>query len=105
MRNKSKLSRKKPELLREGEFNILITDDLTHTRASIRKALLETPGTVRVNTINGKLLYTYKGNDDDNAVTVSIDSPLDLMHKLGWPMEKLRSLGLCVDAEDFDTPE
>ena len=103
IRSKRKLPWKKVEELREGEFNIFITDDLTQTRALIRQILKDLPDTVRVNTINGKILYTYKDNGQEK--TIAIDSPIDLVRKLGWSLCKLKSLGLCVDDEDLDAAE
>ena len=80
--------------------DIYINDDLTHLKNSMRKALWEHPDVSRVGTINGKLLFTYKVEGHEE--TVSVESPSDLVHKLGYSMEQLHAYGLCMEDDRPD---
>ena len=80
-----------------AENKIYINDDLTHLKTSMRKALWDHPDVVRVGTSNGKILFTYKKEGSEQ--TISIESPADLVKKLGWSLEKLHSYRLCIEDE------
>ena len=41
-----------------NEYNIFINDDMSNLRSTIRHALHSHPDTVKIGTINGKLIYT-----------------------------------------------
>ena len=101
LRKRNKLVHTRSDELQEGEFNVYIYDDLTQSRSSIRKTLLSLPNTVRVGSVNGKVLYTYK-NEQGNEKTVLIGNTIDLVYKLGWSLDRLNSLGLCVTSDDLD---
>ena len=105
LKQRHKLPRKDTRELREGEFNIYINDDLTQLKTTMRKELHTHPDTIKVGTVNGKLLYTYTDKRAETPVnrTVTIDSPIDLIKKLNWNIDKLHSLGMCVEDERLES--
>ena len=89
--------------LAHNESKIYVNDDMTHLKTTMRKILMKQPGVIRVGSINGKLLFTYKINNKEE--TTSIQDPMDLVKKLGWSLEKLQALGLCMDDEELPSED
>ena len=99
MKNRSLLNNKKSKDLKEGEYNIYLNEDLTNLRMRMKTALEKEAGVSDVWTMNGNIRLTYKHNGKTSKL--QIDTPEDLIKKLGWNFSRLEFLGLTGDTSPF----
>ena len=95
MKNKKFLGNKKMKDLKEGEYNIYINEDLTPLRNRMKHILMKQEGVSDLWTNQGKINFTYKMNG--KVEKVQIDTPEDLIMKMGWTFGRLDLLRLTAD--------
>ena len=92
---------KQRSVLNSAHPHIYVYDDLTFVRGRMRALLRDEPGVTRVGTVNGKLLVTCKADGADKSskteTTHVIDTPEDLINKMGWTWSRLDFHDLAAD--------
>ena len=98
MRNKKYLKNKKSKDLKDGEHNVYINEDLTPLRMRMKNAL-EREGVSDLWTMNGNIRFMYKLHG--RPTKIQVETPEDLITKLGWNFSRLNLLRLTGDTSQF----